>query len=233
MARLADPEFLQNLMNMDIPVPISPGRVRELEAEALDALWGDMMSEAACAVCDVLVVLAKLTELALHDDEPLVKKMPVRLKAPEDLRGNAQLLEQYRVDAPGVRRSGDMLLSPRGVSRPANPSEGVFSTHIRICASCRNSLQRGTVEDTNPPKFAIANHVAIGLMSEEFANSTPVVVKLYICCIICVVFVYYLCSTVCARGESLGVHSLLHIKNKKSSGQNLGYRANASTVTRC
>jgi two-component system nitrogen regulation response regulator NtrX len=116
-ALLADDLRVRELVAAGVPTPIDDDARAAIAAEATTALWGDAMSEAVCAVCDELIVLAELHELELRDGEPLVDKMRTRLRAPAELRAVPALLAHYRVLVPGVTDFDDVLLSPRGVAR--------------------------------------------------------------------------------------------------------------------
>jgi hypothetical protein len=138
-ALLASDERLRELAAGGVPVPLDDATREAIARDANAALWRERMDEAACAVCDELVVLAELHELELRDDEALVAKMRARLAAPADLRALPALLAHYRVAAPGVANFDDVLLSPRGVVHWASPNfaEHFEPTRIRVCSSCR------------------------------------------------------------------------------------------------
>ena len=173
---VASDDDLRRLLERGEPFALDAGRAAMIEEDVLEALWGDGMSEGACAVCDELWPLAELGQVDLDPpvgqrgsvperSQRLLARMVERLSPPPESELPPDLKEQHRVEHPLLR---DVLLSPRGaVGNPA--------THLQVCTPCRNSLWRPI---STPPKFSIANGFAVGRAPAPLSEATDVEIRL-------------------------------------------------------
>ncbi len=115
------------------------------------------MGESTCLVCDRLIQNIKIQNFNIEDLPLFNMKLRLRphIQLPRDL------VSQYSLGFLDYRLN-NMLLSIGGF---------ISDTHmVNVCISCLNSLKND--DCSNPPKYAIANGFAIGVLPEHLYDST-------------------------------------------------------------
>lgn len=149
----------------------SIGRLRTMSKEDLEDLhkatateFSIEMNQLACAVCDRFHSHKITNKIQIHKSNKIIVSIQKRCVQIEELHDD--LVRQYSIPSPLFE---GLLLSPRG--HVLSPDKSLEFLHV--CQECHNSLKKKTknVGNVKPPKFAICNGFAIGILPDEIWNN--------------------------------------------------------------
>lgn len=144
---------------------MTPEILKEIHKNVNLAISGGF-DQISCACCDKFHSKKESKKQSLKKVDRIITALQTRCKHGGDL--HPELEKQYSVNHPLLV---DILLSPRGYIK-----EGEVSW-LQICLPCYKSLKKKN--NVKPPKFAIANGYAIGVLPESITRvATPIEYRL-------------------------------------------------------